>query len=105
MVWYTFNSSIQEAETGRILYMRSAWSPGQKGKKNMSGVIVYASNFYTREAEAEEFKTNKLFSKTQSESVCVCNITHSSRNYTSITLSSPEESAHSPKREPCTSVL
>lgn len=51
--------------------MRSAWSPGQKGKKKMSGVIVYASNFYTREAEAEEFQANELFSKTQSESVCV----------------------------------
>lgn len=44
----------------------------RKKKKKMSGVIVHASNFYTRDAEAEEFQTIVLFSKTHSESVGFC---------------------------------
>lgn len=79
----------------------------------MSGVIVYASNFYTRDAEAEEFQTNVLFSKTHSETVflCVilriqviCNESHIKKETILLLPFQAQESAHSPKKEPYTSV-
>lgn len=80
----------------------------------MSGVIVYASNFYTRDAEAEEFQTNVLFSKTHSETVCfffvilhiqvICNESHIKKETILLLPFQAQESAHSPKKEPYTSV-